>query len=242
VLFDLGETLLSFGRVNAAESFSKGARLSYDFLKACGQMLGSFRTYHLRNLVAIRLRYILSNITGKDFDSLELLKKINTKRGVNLDEKQWRNLAWLWYQPLSEKARVEPDIVRTLTSLRDMGLKLGILSNTFISADCLDRHLKLIGILDFFPVRLYSYQFAWKKPNTRLFTSAADRMALPPENIAFIGDRIDKDIKPAARVGMAAVLKAAYTNSGQDPPTGAWKIDRLSELPQLIEKINARAT
>ena len=55
----------------------------------------------------------------------------------------------------------------------------------------------------------------------------------------FVGDRIDNDIKAAVKAGMTAVLKAAYTNAGKKSPKGVWKINQLSELPGLIEKINA---
>ncbi len=240
VLFDFGETLLNFGKVNVAELFSIGARLSYDFLKGLGQPLGGFRRYRRKNLVAIRLRYLLSNITGRDFDSLELLKKINTK--IRLDEKQWQQLAWLWYEPLSKKAGTEPDITDTLTALRAMGLKLGIVSNTFISAGSLDRHLQQFGMLDFFQLRLYSCQFAYKKPDVRIFRAAAERIGEPAENIVFVGDRINKDIRPAIKTGMRAVLKTAYTNTAMRPPAGVREINRLCELPRLIEKINTKAT
>ena len=58
------------------------------------------------------------------------------------------------------------------------------------------------------------------------------------QNIMFVGDRIDKDINGALKSGMYPVLKTAYTNSGKKTPKGAWKIDLLSELPALIDKIN----
>jgi hypothetical protein len=41
---------------------------------------------------------------------------------------------------------------------------------------------------------------------------------------------------------MRAVLKGAYTNTGKKIPEGAWKVERLSELPGLIEKINGEVT
>jgi FMN phosphatase YigB (HAD superfamily) len=53
VLFDLGETLLDFGKFNPGEIFRQGARLSYDFLKSLGQPVGSFRYYCLRNMIAL---------------------------------------------------------------------------------------------------------------------------------------------------------------------------------------------
>jgi HAD superfamily hydrolase (TIGR01549 family) len=239
VLFDLGETLLNFGRVDITGLFRQGAKLSYNYLKGLGISVGNFKKYCRKNLTAIRLTYSLSNILGRDFDSLKLLKKINSKKAGRLDYAQWQQLAWLWYEPLSKKATAETDIVETLTALKNMDLKLGILSNTFISAESLDRHLQQFGILDFFPVRLYSYQFSWKKPSAKIFAAAADAIGFPPENIAFVGDRINKDIKPALKTGMTAVLKSAYTNEGEKIPKKVQKINSLSELPKLIEKINS---
>lgn len=239
VLFDLGETLLNFGKVDIVSLFRQGAKLSYDFLKQLGAPVGNFKKYCRKNLTAIRLTYSLSNILGRDFNSFRLLKKINSKKAASLDEAQWRQLAWLWYEPLSKKAQAEPDIVETLTALKNMDLKLGILSNTFISAESLDRHLQQFGILDFFPTRLYSYQFSWKKPSAKIFAAAAEAIGLPAGHIAFVGDRINKDIKPAKKAGMTAVLKNAYTNEGKKIPSNVKKINSLSELPPLIEKINS---
>ncbi|MEK7992995.1 MAG: hypothetical protein AAB403_04240, partial [Planctomycetota bacterium] len=69
VLFDLGETLLTFGKVKATEVFRQGARLSYEYLKSCGQRVGSFEYYFWRNLIALRIRHLISNITQNDFNS-----------------------------------------------------------------------------------------------------------------------------------------------------------------------------
>jgi putative hydrolase of the HAD superfamily len=241
VLFDLGETLLNFGRVNTTRLFRQGARLSYDFLKSCGQPIGNFKYYCYRNLIALRIRHWLSNITKSDFNSLLLLRKLGTKKGIRLDRQQWRHFAWLWYEPLSKVGQAEPKIKETLTALKQLGLKLGIVSNTFVTGSSLERHLEQLGLLDFFSVRVYSYEFDFRKPDARIFKVAAERIGEMLENIMFVGDRIDTDIKPATKVGMQAVLKEAYTNTGKKIPKDVWKINRLSELPSLIEKINGKS-
>ncbi|GAG62702.1 unnamed protein product, partial [marine sediment metagenome] len=117
--------------------------------------------------------------------------------------------------------------------------KIGFVLALFFHSSSLEKHLKQLGILDFFAVRLYSYEFDFRKPDVRIFKAAAERIGEMLENILFVGDQINKDVKAAARMGMQAVLKAAYTNVGKEPPKGAWKINHLSELPELIEKINA---
>ncbi|MBN1392453.1 MAG: HAD family hydrolase [Sedimentisphaerales bacterium] len=238
ILFDLGETLVNFGRVNATDIFRQGARLSYDFLKSCGQPVGNFKYYCWLNLMALRIRQWLSGITRRDFNSLALLRGIGTKKGISLDRPQWQYFAWLWYEPLSKVGRAEPKIKETLTALKKMGLKLGIVSNTFITGSSLEKHLEQLGILDFFSVRMYSYEFDFRKPDVRIFKIAAERIDEMPENIMFVGDRINTDIRPAVKAGMHAVLKEAYTNTGRGVPKGVWKINQLSELPGLVEKIN----
>jgi putative hydrolase of the HAD superfamily len=242
VLFDLGETLLNFGKVNTSKLFRQGARLSYDFLKNLDQPVGGFKYYYWRNLISLRIRHWLSGIMKKDFNSMVLLRGIGTRKGVKLDRQQWRHFAWLWYEPLSRVGRAEPKAKETLAALKQMGLKLGIVSNTFVNANSLEKHLEQLGLLDFFTVKVYSYEFDFRKPDTRIFEAAGERIDEVLENILFVGDRIDKDIRPAVKVGMQAVLKTAYTNAGKKTPKGAWKIDQLSELPVLIEKINAEST
>jgi HAD superfamily hydrolase (TIGR01549 family) len=238
VLFDLGETLLNFGKVRTARLYRQGARLSYDFLKSHSQPAGNFHYYFLRNLIAMRARHLLSNITKNDFNSLLLLRGFGTKKGIRLDRHQWRQFAWLWYEPLRKMATTEPDIKETLAAIKQSGLKLGIISNTFINGCSLDKHLEQEGILDFFTVRIYSYEFNFRKPDLRIFKIAAERINEAMENILYVGDRIDKDIKPAIKCGMQAVLKTAYTNAGKKTPEGTWRINHISELPALIEKIN----
>lgn len=238
VLFDLGETLLNFGKVNTTRLFREGAGLSYDFLKSCGQPVGNFKYYYWRNLIALRIRHWLSNITRKDFNALLLLRGIGTKKGIKLDRQQWRHFAWLWYEPLSKVAKAESNIIETLTTLKESGIKLGIVSNTFVTGSSLEKHLEQLGLLNFFPVRVYSYEFAFRKPDIRIFKAAAEKIGEKLENIMFVGDRIKTDIKPAMKAGMHAVLKKAYTNAGKKIPNGATQINGLSELPSLIDKIN----
>jgi putative hydrolase of the HAD superfamily len=239
ILFDLGETLFTFGRVDTAALFKECARLSYEFLKESGQKVCGFQRYYLRNVFAIRVMYAWSYIVGRDFDSLGLLRTIGLRRGYKLSEQQWQQFAWCWYEPLSRMAAVEPDIRDTLAKLRDAGLKLGIVSNTFLTSSSLDRHLKEFGMLEFFPFRMYSHKTPWRKPNVRIFCEAARQLGVEPPNIVFVGDRLDTDIRGAAKAGMIPILKSAYTNQGKNVPPAIHKIDLLSELPCLIKKINS---
>ncbi len=241
VLFDLGDTILNFGKVDTTRAFLAGARASHAFLRQQGQPAAWFPWYFACNLVRMRVHYLISNLTHNDFDSLDVLKAIGARQGVKLSPAQWDEFAWLWYEALSRTAQVEPDLRETLDTLRGMGLKLGIVSNTFVSRASLARHLAQLGLLEFFPVQLYSYEYHFRKPSTEIFRIAAGKIGEATESIVFVGDRIDNDVLPAMKSGMHAVLKEAYTNAGKPTPPGAHRVRLLSELPGIIEQINAAA-
>lgn len=239
VLFDLGDTILNFGRVNTTKAFLAGARASHAFLRTLGQPAAWFPWYFTCNLIRLRIRYLISNVTHNDFDSLEVLRAVGARQGVQLTPSQWDEFAWLWYETLSRSAQVEPDLPQTLSTLQRMGIKLGIVSNTFVSRASLAKHLAQLGLLDFFPVQLYSYEYHFRKPSVEIFRIAAEKIGEAVESILFVGDRIDNDILPALKSGMHAVLKDAHTNEGKPTPPGARRIRLLSELPAVIEQIGS---
>ncbi len=238
VIFDLGDTLLNFGRVESGALFLKAGRISYEYMKNAGQPVCGFQRYLWGNLLGIRAQVFFSGIFGNDFDSLEVLKTYGQRKKYTLTDQQWEDVNRCWYQPLKELTSVESDILETLAKLKDAGLKLGILSNTFVNACSLDRHLEELGMLEFFPMRIYSYQYDYRKPNVKIFRAAADRIETPAENILFVGDRVNKDVNGALKAGMQPVLITAYTNSGKKRPAGTIEIDKISKLPEIIKNIN----
>jgi len=120
VLFDLGETLLTFGKVGTTKLILQGARSSYDFLRQEGQPIGSFAGYFLRYLVRLRLRYFLAEFRGKDFDSLALLQQVGRREGINFSREQWEEVIWRWYEPLSRLAEIEPDLHEMAVERREV--------------------------------------------------------------------------------------------------------------------------
>ncbi len=240
ILFDLGETLLNFGRIQSrGKLFKESGKRSYKFLKKLNQPVPRFRSYFWRNMFALYIRCYFSQVTGRDFDSLTLLEKYGRMKGFQLSREQWQHLNWLWYEPLRQKCRIEPDLAETLTKLAQSGLKMGIVSNTFVSAPTLDRHLTEEGLIGFFDTRIYSCDFRLRKPNKRILLEAARRVGVEPANTIYVGDRINVDVKGARRAGMLPVLKNAYTNEGKPTPAGVERIDNIAQLPELVQKLNS---
>jgi len=234
VLFDLGETLLHYEPVDTLACFEQGARLAYQRLEQKGHRLPSFGQYHRRQRRAIKLAYAWSKLSGREFNSIDLLGRMHRRMRLPADAATLRDLTNLFYRPLSDHARQEEGTSDVLRNLRSAGVALGLISNTFVPGSALDDHLRREGLLEFFSVRVYSCDVGFRKPHPRIFHVALKRLGVEPGRCLFVGDRLDVDVKGANRAGMISVLKAATLPDGSIRPR--YHIRRLSELPALVAR------
>jgi len=241
ILFDLGDTLLDFGKVDVSSLFEAGARLAHEYLTSQGLELPSLARYHRLQLWAIRWNYLKSRFTRREFNSLDLLGRLSARLGHRLSAEQIGELAWRWYQPLSAQATVEPGLVEMLRRLTAGGLAMGIVSNTFVPGEVLDRHLASVGLLDLLPVRVYSCEVRYRKPNVVIFNLALARIGLAPAETMFVGDSPHADIRGANRAGMISVLKDPSGRHVADKGGAAYRVARLAELEDIIARHNAAA-
>ena len=235
ILFDLGDTLLDFGKIDVPKLFKAGAGLAYEYLRQLDQPLPSFGRYHRRQLWAIRWNYFKSRLTGREFNSLDLMARIAGTSGHELTGEQLIELAWRWYQPLGETATVEEGLPEMLAGLREAGLTLGLVSNTFVPAPVLDRHLQRERLLDWLPVRVYSCDVGYRKPLPEIFTEALGRAGLKADETMFVGDSVRADILGANRVGMVSVLKDPADRHADGRCPACHRIQSVLQVRQVLQ-------
>jgi len=66
--------------------------------------------------------------------------------------------------------------------------------------------MSILGLDQFFAVRVLSSRFGFKKPDPRLFRIATDQLGVSPEDCVYVGDNPCKDLSGAKRVGMKFLL------------------------------------
>lgn len=241
-MFDLGDTLVNFAQIDLEVAFTTAARKTYELIaRKFPQPMPPFKKYRNRQNRSLKLKYAWSLLTGKEFNSVNVLRKCSIALGINVPDEFYNELAWSWYEPLAQTASFEDDAESTLNQLQSRGLKLGIISNTFVPGWCLDRQLEQGNILKYFPVRIYSCEFGVRKPRRRIFKAAARQLDVEPSESVFVGDKYRFDIAGARRAGMFAVLKSkTRVRKRMDEKT--FHIRKLGELPAVIDKINHQFT
>jgi FMN phosphatase YigB (HAD superfamily) len=94
-----------------------------------------------------------------------------------------------------------PDALPCLRALCAAGYRVGLVGNQPRTTEAF---LAEIGV----PVDFIASSEGWgvAKPDLEFFTRVAEVAALPPAEIAYVGDRLDNDVLPARAVGMLAVF------------------------------------
>jgi putative hydrolase of the HAD superfamily len=137
---------------------------------------------------------------------------------------------------------VFPDAPDVLRELRQRGLKLGTITNSFYPAALRDREFAALGLLDYFPdCRISAADVGYLKPHNAIFREALTRLGVHAEEAVFVGDNPTADIVGAQRVGMRAIIRK------HDPPrhklynrvTPDGEIARLGDLPDLLDQLYA---
>jgi FMN phosphatase YigB (HAD superfamily) len=134
-----------------------------------------------------------------------------------------------------------PDAVPCLQTLAAAGYVLGIAGNQPAATE---RVLQDLGL----PLKLAASSERWgtNKPDPAFFARIAEELALPANEIAYVGDRIDNDVRAAAAAGMFSVFIrrgpwAFVQSAGQAPAEASATVDSLSELPRVLDGLRDRA-
>jgi HAD superfamily hydrolase (TIGR01509 family) len=120
-----------------------------------------------------------------------------------------------------------PDALPCLAALRSQGFLVGAVGNTPAEAEELLRdHVDLIGS---------SGRWGVEKPAPEFFERIVEESGFAADEIAYVGDRVDNDIRPAIDAGMVAVhIRRGPWGHLFDAPPRAIRISSLAELPEAV--------
>lgn len=175
-MFDIGETLIDESRIWCRWADRLGVP-GFTLQALIGAMIAQGRPF---------------------WDAFELLRP-----GIDLDAEQ---AAWAADDPGGLRHNFDgddlyPDVRDCFKALRDNGLQVVIAGNQPPQAG------PALLKLDLGTDAVYtSAQWGLEKPAPEFFQMVVRACGVPPENICYVGDRVDNDVIPAAKAGMRTVL------------------------------------
>ncbi len=161
-------------------------------------------------------------------------------RGILKDGIKKTDFFKLHIRPLYMLAAVPfPFTVSTLKKIKDMGLKVGLITNGPHALQY--RKLELLGITDMFDEIIVSEDFGAHKPNVSIFEEMARRMNLAPSEMLYIGDNPENDIEPSRTVGYTPVwIKTTGNWAFPQIEKPELQADTVETIPEIIEKLKER--
>jgi putative hydrolase of the HAD superfamily len=126
-----------------------------------------------------------------------------------------------------------PKVRETLVRLKEKGLRLGIVSD----APRLQAWLRLaeMNLTEFFDLVVALEDTGKLKPSKLPFRQAIGKLGFRPEEVLFVGDNPERDMKGAKSVGMFTAL-AEYGQVVKGRAKADFVLKRPSDLVKVVEK------
>jgi putative hydrolase of the HAD superfamily len=232
--FDWAYTLVDLGR----EDDRKPLKKVFLFLDQKNISLPNFEEFLDMNRKIFRPMIEKSNVTHQEARFEVALQKLMSHFKIQLsDEITLNKLLEVYYLEVYLERKVYPDVVSVLSSLKKMGVRMGIISNTTNPIFMKEREREVTGLKPFFEFAIYSSDTPYRKPHPSIFESAVTYLGMNSKEILFVGDSIFMDVVGAQGIGM----KSAWLNrDGKNLPTDInpdYELHSLEDLLRIYLKI-----
>ena len=208
VLFDWGDTLMRWAW--QPELLEAGHAAG---LRAIGREPLPAVTERFRNAY-LPLLWVPGTLEEVEYPAL--VRALLREEGIEVSPEQLEafleaeHSAW---QPARQLAATTHAL---LESLRDKGLKVGLVSNALDPPELLHRDLEQLGVAERLDVAVFSSEVGWRKPHPAIFEAALARLGVDAAGTLFVGDTLATDIAGAAALRMHT-CQAVWFRADDDP-------------------------
>ncbi|MBI4406857.1 HAD family hydrolase [Candidatus Micrarchaeota archaeon] len=232
VLFDFRGTLADVSEARQAGNFqlytfirSRKAEVS---LQAFSYFLDKART-HIKEKFAAN-----TNVHNRD---LLVTSSLLSMFRVSFNGAELEKLLEKCDNAFIEKTKLYPDADTFLNFIRTKNTKLGVIIDGTSKRE--RALLAKLGLDKIFDIVVISQEVGSSKSSLVPLASALTQLALPPSEVIVVGDRIDKDIRPANKLGCVSVLIRRGSEQKTEKPareeTPRYIISKLTELANIVD-------
>jgi putative hydrolase of the HAD superfamily len=134
--------------------------------------------------------------------------------------------------------RPHAEAVPVLRALQDMGLRLGLISNTGMTPGATFRtFLEHHGILEYFDILTFSDEVRLAKPSTEIFLMTLRAMGVSPTEAVHVGDHVVNDVVGAKRSGLKAVWITGFYEREDPSDPGSEPDASVADLGLVVSAI-----
>ena len=234
VLFDWGDTLIEFAydpELVAVGHRAGLAAVGNGDLPDVAALTEHFREHYEP--------FFWTPGTIEEIEYPGLIRELLREFGLEVDDEALGRFLEAEHEAWEPARRLAANTHALLESLRERGLKLGLVSNAFDPGWLLHRDLEQMGLADRLDFAVFSSEVGFRKPDPRIFERALEALGVAPENALFVGDRLYEDVRGAGELGMTTVqalwFRADEHPEGAEPDHQAFtQLDVLNVARRLL--------
>ncbi len=228
VLFDLGNTLIEYPTPEALREnykrFARGeARLDEVLLDRMHKLLMEERRVGFK--------------TFEEATIVRALSRALRERGMYTNTVElYRQVGEIYHYGFSKSATLIDGAQELLECLDILGIKyrprikMGIVSNTPFPGYLFQEEMERFGIAKYFRTFVWSSEFGKRKPSPDIFLKALCNLGVAPNEAAFVGDKLDRDVAGSRGVGMTSIW---FDRKGTGHDHDGYRVTSLKEIPEL---------
>jgi putative hydrolase of the HAD superfamily len=229
VLFDYGRTLVTFDY--PTEDLLHTMREFRPRIEAALGRPAPEAEAILRN-VLLPLENYVGSISEDEVEYMEVYRETWAKAGLALPNDLLHEILDAEQRCWDRAVRLDPDALQVLAWLGSHGIKRGICSNAPFPPEMMRRQVETNGIDEMVDAIVFSSEVGKRKPSPEIYRAALDAIAVAPQNVLFVGDRVREDYEGPRALGMRAVIFTAHGDG--PPPEDVQTIASLSEVTRLL--------
>jgi putative hydrolase of the HAD superfamily len=210
VLFDWGDTLFHFAWDEdlLEAGWEAGlAAIDRDGLPGHDETAARFRERYLP------LLWIPGSVDEVEYPGM--VRDLLADFGVEVSDEELRRFLAAEHAAWEPARHVGDQTHALLDSLRERGLRLGLVSNAFDPGWLLQEDLARMGLAERLDAAVFSSEVGKRKPHPAIFHAALEALAVDPRRAIFVGDRLYEDVRGAKELGMTTV-QALWFRADED--------------------------
>ena len=229
VLFDYGRTLVTFEY--PTEDLLNTMREFRPRIAAALGMPAPDPEAILQN-VLLPLENFVGSMSEDEVEYMDVYRETWAAAGFALPDDLLHDILDAEQRCWDRAVRLDPDALQVLAWLRTHGIKRGICSNAPFPPAMMRRQVETNGIAEMVDAIVFSSEVGKRKPSPEIYRAALDAIAVEPQHVLFVGDRVREDYEGPRSLGMRAAIFTAHGDA--PPPEGVKTIASLSEVTGLL--------
>lgn len=239
VIFDMGGTIETFSytrelRLGAVPGFrarlaQAGLQINLDDSQLLDVITSGLKRYH--EIRKQTLQELPTDQIWREYIFMDYLEDPHL-----LDEASEALMSY--FENHFYRRAMRAEVPSVLEAIRQMGLKIGLISN-ISSKSLVPTQLREYGIIQYFDPIVLSSEYGRRKPDPAIFHHAARLANLPTSQCLYVGDRVARDIVGARRAGYGKAIQIEHDFEHGEDDRGAIPDKGIQRMTELVDYLRA---